>query len=528
MAIYDDLMAKLESGQISRRDFIARMTAAGVAVSASSLLVPSAQAQEPKKGGKITIGIEAAQTKDSIDPTKFYSTGNIMMGFSIYDTLVNRGPDLKPVPWLAESWEVGADAGDWIFKLRKDVVFHDGKPLTADDVIYAYNRHIREDSESPAKAYMGQISEMKKEDAHTVRFTLAAPNADFPIILSDTRVHITQDGYEDFSTTTHGTGPFKVKEFKAGSRYVFERNDDYWGDDGPWVDEIEFVGIGDITNRVNALLSGDINVLLELDPKAVELIDRNKNVDLVHAKSGAFINLAMMMDRAPTNDPNIRLAIKHAINREQVVDNVLKGYGSVGNDHPISPIDPFYCEDIEQRTFDPDKANYHIKVAGMENQPIDFYASDVPGAGTLAACQVVQQSAAICGIQLNLIQPPADTYWSSVWIQKPLIASGWDMRPVPDLIFSIAFKGGAEWNESKFTDPGFDKLLLDARATVDFDKRKEMYCEMQTMLHDNGGHATLAFRDILDAKASNVMGITSHPSGPLGFYQMARTVWIDS
>jgi len=147
-------------------------------------------------------------------------------------------------------------------------------------------------------------------------------------------VQITQNGYEDFESTTQGTGPFKVKEFKPGSRYVFERNDNYWGDDGPWVDEIEFVGIGDITNRVNALLSGDINVLLELDPKAVELIDRNKNVDLVHTKSGAFINLAMMLDRVPTNDPNVRLAIKHAINREQVVENVLKGYGSVGKPRP--------------------------------------------------------------------------------------------------------------------------------------------------------------------------------------------------
>jgi len=309
VAIHDDLVEELNSGRISRREFIQRMSAMGLAASTGTLLSTQAQADEPKKGGKITLGIEAAQTKDSIDPTKFYSTGNIMMGFTIYDNLVNRGPDLKPVPWLAESWEVGKDASDWVFKLRTDVTFHDGKPFTAEDVIYAYNRHIK----------------------------VAAPNADFPIILSDTRVQITQNGYEDFESTTQGTGPFKVKEFKPGSRYVFERNDNYWGDDGPWVDEIEFVGIGDITNRVNALLSGDINVLLELDPKAVDLIDRNKNVELVHTKSGAFINLAMMLDRVPTNDPNVRLAIKHAINREQVVENVLKGYGSVGNDHPISP-----------------------------------------------------------------------------------------------------------------------------------------------------------------------------------------------
>jgi peptide/nickel transport system substrate-binding protein len=529
MADYTRQIADLRAGKISRREFIHYMTAAGISVAAiPALLSTAARAAEPKKGGKITLGVEAAQAKDSLDPTKLYSTANIAMGFSIYENLVNRGPDLKPTPWLAESWETGADAGEWIFTLRKDVTFHDGKPLTAADVIYAYNRHIREGSESPAKGYMSQIAEMNKDGDHVVRFKLAAPNADFPIILSDTRVQITPDGYEDFQTTTLVTGPFKVKEFKAGSRYVFTRNDEYWGSDGPWVDEIEFIGIGDITARVNALLSGDINLLLELDPKAVTLIERNSSVDLVRSQSGAFINLAMMVDREPTSNDDVRMAIKYAIDRQQIIDNVFKGYGSIGNDHPISPIDPYYCREIPQRIYDPDKARFHIKKAGLENTPIDFYASDVPGAGALAASQVLQQSAAKAGVNLNIIQPPADTYWSSVWIQKPLCASGWDMRPVPDLIFSIAFQSGGEWNETKYSNERFDQLLLQARAEVDFAKRKEMYCEMQQLLHDNGGHATLAFRDILDAKAANVHGITPHPSGALGFYQFARTVWIDS
>lgn len=529
MASREELLKALHENRISRREFIQYMGALGVGAAAiPSLLSSPAYAAEPKKGGKITLGVEAAQAKDSLDPTRYFSTANILMGFSVYDSLVNRGPDLKPVPWLAESWEVGADASEWIFQLRKDVEWHDGKPFVADDVIYAYNRHLIEGTESPAKGYMSQIAEMTKDGNHVVKFKLTAPNADFPIVLSDTRVQISQNGYEDFVNTTVGTGPFKVKEWKAGSRYVFERNDNYWGSDGPWVDEMEVIGIGDITARVNALLSGDINVMLELDPKAVRLIERNKKVDLIKSPSGAFVNLAMMMDREPTNNADFRLAMKYAVNREQIVKNVFKGYGSVGNDHPISPTDPYFCADIEQRTYDPDKARFHIKKAGLENTPIDFYGSDVPGAGALAACQVVQQSAAESGINLNLINPPADTYWSAVWIQKPMVASGWDMRPVPDLMFSIAFKGDSDWNETKYVDEKFDSLLLEARSTVDFDTRKEMYCEMQQLLQDDGGHVTLAFRDILDAKASNVQGISSHPSGPLGFYQFARTVWIDS
>jgi len=507
MASEKDLIKALHARLISRREFMVRMAALGAtAATANSLLTSPAYAKTPQKGGKITVGVEAAQAKDSLDPTTYFSTANIMMGFSVYDSLVNRGPDLQPIPWLAESWEVGADASEWIFKLRKDVLWHDGKPFTADDVMYSCSRHTREDSESPAKGYMSQIAEMSKDGDHVVKFKLSAPNADFPIVLSDTRVQISQNGYEDFVNTTIGTGPFKVKEWIAGSRYIFERNDNYWGSDGPWVDEIEVIGIGDITARVNALLSGDINVMLELDPKAVSLIERNKKVDLIRSPSGAFVNLAMMLDREPTNNVDFREAMKYAVNREQIVKNVFKGYGSIGNDHPISPTDPYYCGDIAQRTHDPDKARFHIKKAGLENTSIDLYASDVPGAGSLAACQVVQQSAAESGINLNLIQPPADTYWSAVWIQKPMVVSGWDMRPVPDLMFSIAFKGDSDWNETKFADEKFDSLLLEARST----------------------DITLAFRDILDAKANNVHGISSHPSGPLGFYQFARTVWIES
>jgi peptide/nickel transport system substrate-binding protein len=525
----DELLKALHENKISRREFMYRMTALGISAAAMpSLLGSPALAATPKKGGKITVGVEAAQAKDSLDTTQYFSTANILMGYTVYDSLVNRGPDLKPLPWLAESWEIGADASEWIFKLRKDVEWHDGSPFVADDVIYAFKRHTREGTVSPAKGYMSQITDMKKDGNHVVKFKLAAPNADFPIMLSDTRVQISKNGYEDFTTTTVGTGPFKVKEWKSGFRYVFERNDNYWGSDGPWVDEIEVVGIGDISARVNALLSGDINVMLELDPKSVSLIESNNRTNLIRTQSGSMINLAMMMDRAPTDNADFRLAMKHAINRKQIVKNVLKGYGSIGNDHPILPIDPYYCTDIPQRSYDPDKARYHIKKAGLENKPVNIYGSDVPGAGALAACQVVQQSAAKAGINLNLINPPADSYWSAVWLQQPMVASGWDMRPVPDLIFSIAFQGGGDWNETKYADKRFDKLLLEARATVDFKKRHAMYCEMQQLVHDDGGHITLGFRDILDATASNIRGISSHPSGPLGFYQFARTVWIDS
>ena len=325
MSRHDELLKAFHENKISRRGFIQGMSALGLSVAAvPGLLGGSAMAASPKKGGKITVGVEAAQAKDSLDPTLLYGTANILMGFTVYDNLVNRGPDLKPIPWLAESWDVGADASEWTFKLRKDVEWHDGSPFGADDVIYSCNRHIREGTASPAKTFMSQITEMRKDGNHAVKFKLSTPNADFPIFLSDTRVQITKNGYEDFVSTTIGTGPFKVKEWKSGFRYQFTRNDNYWRSDGPWVDEIEVVGIGDISARVNSLLSGDTNVMLQVDPKSVGLVESNSRTNLLRTKSGAFINLAMMMDRSPTDNADFRLAMKYAVNREQIINNVFK------------------------------------------------------------------------------------------------------------------------------------------------------------------------------------------------------------
>lgn len=523
------LFNSLVHRKIDRREFMGRMTAAGASAGLIGTMATTryAQAATPKKGGRLVMGTEGAQAQDSLDPTKFYSTANLFVGFAVYDLLVNRDADLKAMPWLATSWESSADSSSWVFDLRKDVKFHDGKDFGADDVIYACGRHTAEDSESPAKSFMSQIESMDKLDTHQVRFNLKGPNADFPIVLSDTRVHITQAGYEDFGTTSPGTGPFKVKEFDPGGRYEFTRNDDYWGD-GPYVDELEMVGIGDATARVNALIAGDINCLLQLDPIAIKLLESSGAAQVLKANSGAFMNLACMVDRAPTDDPDVRLAIKHCFDRQQIVDNVLKGFGSIGNDHPVAPIDPFYCSDIPQRDYDPDKARFHIKKAGLEDKPIDFYGSDVPGSGALAACQVIQEAASKTGVNLNLIQPPADSYWSAVWIQKAICASGWDARPVPDMILSIALQSESSYNETQWKNETFDKLLVEARGEKDVDKRKEMYCEMQRMIHDTGGHVTMAYRDYVDAAREEVMGIVPHGSGPLGFFQAPRTAWIDA
>lgn len=522
------LVQQLAARRIDRRTFMGRMAAVGASAGLiTSLSGQALRAQTPVRGGRLVMGVPTADPTDSLDPTKLNTTANLIAAFSVYDLLVNRDTDLRPVPMLATAWEPNSDATEWVFDLREGVTFHNGSAFSSDDVIYSLQRHLAEDSESPTKSFLSQITAMEKMAPLQIKFTLTAPNADFPITLSDTRLPISQNGVDDFSGAVNGTGPFRVVEYSPASRVEFVRNDDYWGTPAN-VDTFEMVGIADPTARVNALIAGDINCLMQLDPISVELLDRSGVAQVIRATSGAQINLAMMLDRAPTDNNDFRLAMKYAVDRQQIVDNVLKGYGSIGNDHPVAPNDPFYCADIPQREYDPDQARFHLERAGLAGETFDLYASDVPGSGALAACQVFQQSAAAAGLNINLIQPPADTYWSAVWMQQPVIVSGWDARPVPDLILTIAFQSGQSYNETMWSNGRFDQILVEARAETDFDARKALYCETQMLLHENGGHIPLAFRDYLDAASNEVQGIVPHGSGPMGFFQGPRTAWIDA
>jgi len=512
--------------EIGRREFLQRSTALGASgVLLPGLLGPRAATSAPKKGGRLVVGAFAS-VNDGLDPARFNSAAGHSAGLTAYDTLTDRAIDLRPTPALAESWEANADATQWTFKLRKDVVYHDGKQFDADDIIYSYSRIIAPDSPNPLKTVFAHVKEIRKDGPHTVKFVLESPDVEFPVACADHRSAVVRSGYSDFTRTTVGTGPFKVKSFDPGNRYRFERNDDYWSDEGPWVDEIEFLGIADPTTRLNALLSGDIDLLGGLDPKGLELIERREDVDLITADSSTPVSLTMMMDRAPSNNADLRLALKYASDRQRIVDVVYKGLAHVGNDHAISPILPFHCDEIAQRPYDPERARHHIRKAGLENVRINVHTSDVYP-GQVAATEVFQESAAQAGIRINIVRVPADTYWDTAWMIEPIFVAYWDARPTVNVLYSTVFASDAPWNESAWKNERFDRLLVEARATFDEGKRQEMYCEMQQLLQDHGGHATWAHVNYTDARHTDIKGITPHPSGNFGFFRFARTVWLD-
>ncbi len=191
-------------------------------------------------------------------------------------------------------------------------------------------------------------------------------------------------------------------------------------------------------------------------------------------------------------------------NREELVEKILFGYGSVGNDIPVGPNQQFYNTEMEQKTYDPDKAKFYLKEAGLESLDVSLSAADAAFAGAVNAATLYQNSAKDAGININVVREPNDGYWSDVWMKKPFTAVYWGGRPVQDQAFSIAFTWGAEWNDGFWCNETFDALLKEARAELDQDKRRQQYFELQEIVSTQGAVVIPMFANYVYATTKKI------------------------
>ncbi|MCY4229702.1 MAG: ABC transporter substrate-binding protein, partial [Alphaproteobacteria bacterium] len=201
---------------------------------------------------------------------------------------------------------------------------------------------------------------------------------------------------------------------------------------------------------------------------------------------------------------DVRLALKYLFDREDLVRKILLGHGKVANDHPIGPANRFYYAELEQRVYDPEKAKFHLKKAGVDSLKLDLSASDAAFAGAVDAAQLFQESAKAGGVTINVIKEPADGYWSNVWMKKPFCACFWSGRATEDLMFSTAYAAGKPWNDSYWQHERFNKLLAEARIERDDARRREIYYEMQVITRDEGGVAVPMYANWIDAKSKKL------------------------
>ncbi|MEM0921750.1 MAG: ABC transporter substrate-binding protein [Pseudomonadota bacterium] len=464
----------------------------------------------PKKGGTLRLGLSGASTSDSWDGRTHSDSFMINMAHGcVFDCMTEIAADGSLKGELAESWEATSDAKTWTFNLRQGVTFHNGKDFGADDVIETFALHVGENSKSPAKPIISAITEMKKLGSHQIQFILAAGNADFPFLLSDYHILIHPAGMiEESIAKGIGTGLYKNEGFEPGVRAVASRYaDHYKGDEAGFFDSVEVIAISDTSARMNAIMTNQVDAINKVDTKTKNLLERNPNVEIVEVTGNQHYTFPMHANQEPFSNPDVRKAIKHAFNRQELVDKILLGHGAVANDHPIGPANQYYAGDLPTNDYDPDKAKFHLKKAGYDTLNIDLSAADTAFPGAVDASVLFQASAAASGINVNVVREPNDGYWSNVWQKKPFCACYWSGRATEDWMFSTAYESGVPWNDNYWENARFQSLLLEARAELDTAKRGEMYREMQQICSEDGATVVPMYANYVDA-ASTKLG---HP-----------------
>ncbi|MBI2717278.1 MAG: ABC transporter substrate-binding protein [Rhizobiales bacterium] len=494
-------------GKLSRRDFMQFAVASGVTIAAANTLFATAARAAPKKGGTFKIGVGHGATTDTLDPSTWTNGLQFDMSVGIFGAqLTQIDQKTAIVPHLAESIEPSDGASKWVFKLRKGLTFHNGKTVTAQDVVETYNYHRGEKSKSAVKSVLAIVKDIKADGPETVVFTLNSGSADFPYVTSDYHLPIypAKDGGGIEWEKGISAGPYILENYEPGIRVTAKRNPNYLKPDSAWFDSVEILSIVDTAARTNALLSGEVHYINRADLKTIDMLKQNPEIEIVNVTGFGHYVAPMNVTQKPFDDVHVRLALKWAIDRKELVDKILLGYGTPGNDNPIAPSIKFATNPQPVYSYDPEKAKFHLKKAGMEGLKVDFSTSNAAFSGAVDAALLMQAQAKAAGIDINVIREPDDSYWDNVWMKKPWSMSYWGGRPTVDWMMTTAYAADAAWNDTSWKNPRFNELLVAARSETDETKRAAMYAEMQQILHDDGGVIVLMFNNFVSANSKRV------------------------
>lgn len=506
---------------------ILKGTAAAVLTAAGA---PLARAQgapgtgTPRRGGTLRIAVADQSNTDTFDSVLSRSGSDYLRAKAVYNSLCWVDGASQPVPDLAESYEADEKGLRWVFRLRKGVRFHDGSALRPADVVYSIMRH--KTGPSLASSLLTNVTGIAADGADAVVFTLATPDFGFPLAMSETHMVIIKEGTTDF-TRPIGTGPFRIKDFSPGLRTIGVRNEDYWRSGRPYVDGFEIIPLPDMQARINALLSGDVHLAVNLRGNGIDQVRNAGNAKILTTPTSGFASIHARVDLAPSNNRDLRLALAHLMDRKRFVEVVLRNEATLGNDVPILATSPLYNTELAQRAVDHDKAKFHLARAGIGTTPVEVYVTEAANGGVDIG-QILQREAARVGLTLNLKRVPADGYWVNVSGQHPFTNNQCTPRPSDDLNMALFWKSDAPFNKCKFKAPGFDALVDEARASRDAAKRKELYFQMQKLIHEEVPQIIPALQNYVDGMAKSVQGIAPLGVGFLGGFDCAQTAWFDA
>jgi peptide/nickel transport system substrate-binding protein len=470
----------------------------GCSTGASSTTIPEAAATgTPVQGGRLRVARPAASAAETLDSASSLSAYEYLG--ALYNRLVKLDEKGETIPDLAEEWSASPDGITWTFRLRRDVRFHDGTRFTAAVAIASIQHVIDPATASPQGGVLGDMLDpgsMSAPDPHTLVFQLKTPNAEFPSLLTAYQCYIVPaDAIATIGSTGIGTGPFRLSSFHpAGSGSVEAFEDHFAG--RPVLDGIDFSSIQDTSARVNALLAGQIDLISQtnLDFATARVVSASSRATVARVENAQWYTIPMLATSAEFQDPLVRQAMKLAYDPEQILATALQGTGTAGWDNPVPPSLAAFV-DVD-RAYDPDQAKALLAKAGVPGLRTTIHTSSYESVFTPMAVAYRDQVTA-AGIDLTVTNASSDSYYTEIWMQKPLMVSYWFTgRPIDQLLNQI-FRTGSSYNESAWSNPTFDALLDDARATMDDAKRLMLYQDAQRIVVEDSADMTPMFGDRL-------------------------------
>jgi peptide/nickel transport system substrate-binding protein len=492
-----------------------------LAATAGAVMLPrlaTAQGQpgpRPRRGGTLRVSVD--QSVSVLNPLKTRVNPEYLVAELLYSSLTCLTPQMTAAPDLAQSWSANADLTEWRFILRQGVTFHDDTPCTAKDVAASFAAILDPNTASAGRTNVGPISEVVPEDDHTVLIRLSAPYADLAVAVAYSNAKIipapiAQGDLDQLARRAVGTGPFKLVTYEPDRQIVVERNPDYYDPARPHLDRVEVLVYPDPTAGASALLSGDIDLMAGTDPAAFPRFTGRTGVVALRAPSGQFLNVNMGCDQKPFNDARVRQALALTVDRKAVVGFVAQGYGTPGNDTPLNAA-YHYEKPLPLKTPDIGKAKQLLAAAGYPNGlDLTMVASDTPGTRTQLAV-AMREMAKPAGFRINVQTMPHATYLAQVWKKGPFYVGFYNMQATADAIFSLLYTSSAAWNETRWDNAAFDKLVAAARVTTDEARRRTLYGEAQELMHEQVPSVIPAFFDLLAARRSYVEDYVLHPRG---------------
>ncbi|HLU08431.1 MAG TPA: ABC transporter substrate-binding protein [Oceanobacillus sp.] len=496
----------------------------------SALLVFSTVAAQG--GGTLRVGVNAPVV---LDPALHSADSEIAFNRAIYDYLVEVLPDSTIGPNLASDWTISDDGLTYTFNLVEGVTFHDGSPFSSADVVYTFNR-LRE-LQSPAINLLGDF-EISAPDENTVVFTLSEVNADFLYGVGARQALIIKDGQETPNVigedgglaNFNGTGPFILQSYDPIASAVLVRNENYWKEGEPLLDELHFVYMEDQSAQVDALLGGQVDFIFRLRAEDVARLEGSSDVNVMQESTSLHGVIRVRTDEGSLGeDVRVRQALKYATDREALNELVAEGRGTVGNNDPIAPVfTQFYDDSIENQTYDPEMACQLLTDAGQN--PLEatlFYPIALDFEALATALQ--QQWAETGCINIDLQGIPENLYYDSSnpdnWLTAQLGITGWSAQPTPQTELVQAFTIDGIYNETQLNDAELDELIRQAGQTPDPDARAEIYAQISQIFLERGPIIIPYFQPTVGAARANVEGLVLAPFPGLTDY---RTVSVSS